>query len=81
MQVTRAGFIVAYSSLISCLSLSVPLPRPCRPRGHDGDAGFWRQPVVMAAGRVPQSYVILSVLLHWGQQRFRRASSELHLHA
>lgn len=35
-----------------------------RPRGDDGDAGFRRQPVVMATGRINQSRAPVPVLLH-----------------
>lgn len=50
-----------------------------RPRGHDGDAGLRRQPVVVATGRRNRSGVPVPVLLHGRQQRVVRLPGRLHV--
>lgn len=50
-----------------------------RPRGHDGDAGLRRQPVVVATGRRNHSGVPVPVLLHGRQQRVVRLPGRLHV--
>lgn len=52
-----------------------------RPRGHGGDAGLRRQPVVVATGRRNRSGLPVPVLLHGRQQRVVRVPVRLHVHA
>lgn len=51
-----------------------------RPRGYDGDAGFRRQPIVMATGRSIHSGGPVPLLLHGCQQRGVRLPGQLHVH-